>query len=62
MNDKLSPLPSQKAHFDDEEQKRKELLRLLQSLLEEDEKEQIETLSYLKQALDEDRLSDRELF
>jgi len=51
-----------KADSDDEEQKRKELLRLLQSWLEEDEKEQIETLSYLKQALDDDRLSDRKLF
>lgn len=61
-NEKLSSTPSQKVLSDDEEQKRKELLHLLQSWLEEDEQEQKETLAYLQQALDEDRLSDRKLF
>src|SRR5690242_4412692 len=52
MNEKLPSMPSQNARTDDEEQKRKELLQLLQSWLEEDEQEQKETLDHLRQALD----------
>ncbi len=37
-------------------------IRLLQSWLDDDEQEQRETLSLLRVALDEDRLSDRPLF
>ena len=51
MNEKPPLVPSQKVSSDEEEQKRKELLKLLQSWLEEDEQEQKETLAYLKQAL-----------
>ncbi len=46
-----------------EDMRRKALIRLLQSWREEgDEQDQIETLKFLQQALDEDRLSDRKLF
>ncbi len=46
-----------------EEEKRQRSLRLLDSLLEiGDEEEQRETFEYLKQAMDEDRLSDRKRF
>ncbi len=37
-------------------------IRRLRSLLDDDEKEQRETFSYLKKALDEDRPSNRRLF
>ena len=43
-------------------QKQLALIQLLESWLEEDEQEQRETLEYLLQVLDEDRLSDRKLF
>jgi len=39
-----------------------ETVRSLKSLLEGDEEEQRETFEYLKQALDEDRPSNRRLF
>jgi len=45
--------------------KKKEIrakIRRLRSLLDDDEKEQRETYSYLKKVLDEDRLSNRLLF
>ena len=38
------------------------LIQLLRSWRESDDQERIETWEYLKQALDEDRLSDRKLF
>ena len=38
------------------------VVRSLRTLLEGDEQEQRETFEYLKQALDEDRPSDRKLF
>ena len=45
------------------QQRNAELLRLLRSWRENgDQDEQRETWEYLKQALDEDRLSDRKLF
>lgn len=43
-------------------QKTAALIQLLKSWSEEDEQEQKETWEQLKQALDEDRLSDRKLF
>jgi site-specific recombinase len=43
-------------------QKNSELLDLLRSWREGDETEQRDTWEYLKQALDEDRLSERKLF
>jgi endonuclease/exonuclease/phosphatase family metal-dependent hydrolase len=45
-----------------QQQKREQAIKLLQSWREDDEEEQKETWEYLKQALDEDRLSDRKLF
>ena len=39
-----------------------EIVGLLRALLAGDEREQRETFSFLKQALDEDRPSDRKLF
>ena len=47
---------------DDSQQKREQAIKLLQSWREDDEEEQKETWEYLKQALDQDRLSDRKLF
>jgi hypothetical protein len=43
-------------------QKNQAAIRLLRSWRTGDEEEQQETLAYLKQVLDEDRLSDRKLF
>ena len=43
-------------------QKKRALLQLLRSWREGDEQEQRNTWEYLKQALDEDRLSERKLF
>ncbi len=43
-------------------QKNLAAIKLLESWYEEDAQEQCETWEYLKQALDEDRLSDRKLF
>ena len=43
-------------------QKKRDLIQLLKSWREGNEQEQHETLEYLKQALDENRLSDRKLF
>ncbi len=43
-------------------EKNKDAIMLLDSWLNDDEKEQKETFEYLKKALDEDRLSDRKLF
>ncbi|HKV59230.1 MAG TPA: hypothetical protein VJO32_13150 [Ktedonobacteraceae bacterium] len=43
-------------------QKKRDLIQLLKSWREGDEQEQHETLEYLKQALDENRFSDRKLF
>ena len=43
-------------------QKNRALIRLLRSWREGDEQEQRSTWEYLKQALDEDRLSERKLF
>lgn len=43
-------------------QRNQDLIQLLRSWREDDEEEQSDTLEYLKQALDEDRLSDRKLF
>ena len=45
-----------------QEEKNEAIARALRTLLEGDEKEQRETFEYLKQALDEDRPSDRKLF
>jgi hypothetical protein len=42
--------------------KNKAAILLLDSWLNDDEKEQKETFEYLKKKLDEDRLSDRKLF
>jgi hypothetical protein len=43
-------------------EKRQALIQLLKEWCEDDAHEQYETLEYLKQALDEGRLSDRKLF
>jgi hypothetical protein len=43
-------------------EKNQSAISLLDSWLNDDEKEQKETFEYLKKALDEDRLSDRKLF
>ena len=43
-------------------QKNRALIQLLKSWREGDEQEQRSTWEYLKQALDEDRLSERKLF
>ena len=43
-------------------QKNRALIQLLRSWREGDEEEQQKTWAYLKQALDEDRLSERKLF
>ena len=43
-------------------QKTRELIQLLKTWREDDKQEQYETLEYLKQALDENRFSDRKLF
>lgn len=45
-----------------EQQNREQAIKLLQSWREDDEQEQKETWEYLKQALEQDRLSDRKLF
>lgn len=42
--------------------KNKSAILLIDSWLDDDEKEQRETFEYLKKVLDEDRLSDRKLF
>ena len=43
-------------------EKNQSAILLLDSWLNDDEKEQKETFEYLKKVLDEDRLSDRKLF
>ncbi|MFY9221217.1 MAG: hypothetical protein WAQ98_01030 [Blastocatellia bacterium] len=43
--------------LDDSKQKRQQAIKLLQSWREDDEEEQKETWEYLKQALDQNRLS-----
>ena len=43
-------------------QKNRDLIQLLRSWREGDEQEQRDTWEYLRQALDEDRLSERKLF
>ena len=45
-----------------QQQKREQAIKLLQSWREDDEQEQKETWEYLHLALDQDRLSDRKLF
>ena len=45
-----------------EKEKNRALIQLLRSWREGDEQEQRSTWEYLKQALDEDRLSERKLF
>lgn len=55
-------LPVPTKQLDDSQQKREQAIKLLQSFREDDEEEQKETWEYLKQALDQDRLSDRKLF
>ena len=47
---------------DVQSQKKRALIQLLRSWRNGDEQEQRSTWEYLKQALDEDRLSDRKLF
>lgn len=47
---------------DEQLQKTRNLIQLLKSWREGDKQEQHETLEYLKQALDENRFSDRKLF
>jgi hypothetical protein len=55
---RLSPNTSN----DVQAQKRQALVQLLRGWCEDDAQEQYDTLEYLKQALDEDRLSNRKLF
>lgn len=56
-------LKEMKARFSSERlQRKRDLIQLLKSWREGDRQEQHETLEYLKQALDEDRFSDRKLF
>lgn len=56
-------LKEMKPHSQNERlQKKRDLIQLLKSWREGDEQEQHETLEYLKQALDENRFSDRKLF
>ncbi len=66
MEDTLITSPNERAAYSEEvsEEIMKNILaiQLLQSWFDEDEQEQRETLSLLRAALDEDRLSDRPLF
>ena|SRR5579859_3145012 len=56
-------LKEMKARLSNERlQRKRDLIQLLKSWREGDKQEQHETLEYLKQALDEDRFSDRKLF
>ena len=56
-------LKEMKPHSQSEHlQKKRDLIQLLKSWREGDKQEQHETLEYLKQALDENRFSDRKLF
>lgn len=68
MNDALipslqyKPTLTENRYHAEQPQKNEALIQLLRSWREDDEQEQRDTWEYLKQALDEDRLSDRKLF
>jgi hypothetical protein len=54
--------PSQTSETADERPRIQRTIKILRTLLETDAQEQRETFEYLKQALDEDRPSNRRLF
>ncbi len=55
-------LEKEKTLTTNEKEKISAKIRVLRSLIDDDKKEQDETFSYLKKALDEDRPANRRLF
>lgn len=58
----IEPLLSQEEKVEAQKKKNQAAIFLLDAWAEGDDEEQRETWGYLKQALDEDRLSSRKLF